>query len=189
VSEKTVFNYFPSKEALILDHPDTAMAVLRVGFADPDHTPTESALRILAGELGAITAWLAAEPDLAVASGRLSRFGALIDTTPALRAYQWDQTDQLITTAAHALAERAGLAPDDPEPRIAATALIGLWQVQFAALHKHVDGIRTPAQVRRAVTAEVTRAARVIDTGLATFTAKPRSRRRRVDAAGGAAAR
>src|SRR5947209_10728876 len=67
VSEKTVFNYFPSKEALILDHPDATMAALRTGLADTGRTPTEAALDILADELAALTGWLADQPDLASA--------------------------------------------------------------------------------------------------------------------------
>jgi hypothetical protein len=75
--------------------------------------------------------------------------------------------------AAAALAGRAAMSPDDPEPRIAATALLGLWRVQFQALGKYLDGTRTPAQLHRAVSADVRRAARLIDTGLSSsaFTA------------------
>src|SRR3954471_174340 len=39
VSEKTVFNYFPTKEALILDRWDATMFALRTGLADPDVSP------------------------------------------------------------------------------------------------------------------------------------------------------
>src|SRR5712672_3397034 len=35
VSEKTVFNYFPTKESLILDRLDATVASLRTGLADP----------------------------------------------------------------------------------------------------------------------------------------------------------
>src|SRR4030081_1866989 len=35
VSEKTVFNYFPTKESLVLDRWDATMAALRTGLADP----------------------------------------------------------------------------------------------------------------------------------------------------------
>src|ERR1700716_3464621 len=45
VSEKTVFNYFPTKESLILDHPDATLASLRTGLADPGLTPLEAALK------------------------------------------------------------------------------------------------------------------------------------------------
>jgi AcrR family transcriptional regulator len=176
VSEKTVFNYFPTKESLILDHPDATMASLRTSLADPGLTPIEAALRILAGELNAMTSWLDAQPDLAEASAKVRRFNVLIQTTPSLRAYQRDMTDQLVAVAAEVLAHRAGMSTDDPEPQIAATALLGLWQVQFGSLRKYLDGARTPAQVRKAVTADVRRAARLIDTGLSTFAAARRRR-------------
>src|ERR1700733_4084748 len=63
VSEKTVFNYFPTKESLILDRLESTMAALRVGLADPALSPVEAALRILDGELGAMTTWLANQED------------------------------------------------------------------------------------------------------------------------------
>ena len=169
VSEKTVFNYFPTKESLILDHPDTTLTALRADLADPSVPPVEAALRILAGELGAWTLWLDSQPDRAQAVSRVRRFGALIQSTPSLRAYQRDMRDRLVAAAAEVLAGRAGMTAADPEPQIAATCLIGLWQVQFTGMGRYVDGVRTAAQVRAAVTADVRRAARLIDAGLATF--------------------
>jgi hypothetical protein len=74
--------------------------------------------------------------------------------------------DQLVAVAAEILAARAGLRPDDPEPQIAATALLGLWEVQFGRLRMYLDGSRTPSQVHEAVTADVERAAQVIANGL-----------------------
>jgi hypothetical protein len=73
--------------------------------------------------------------------------------------------------AAAILAERAGMSADDPEPQIAATALLGLWRIQFQGLRKYLDGTRTPAQVHQAVSADVHRAAQLIDTGLSSFAA------------------
>jgi hypothetical protein len=80
--------------------------------------------------------------------------------------------DQFTAVAAGILAARAGLSPDDPEPHIAAIALLGLWRIQFQALSKYLDGTRTPAQVHQAVSAEVNRAAQVIDTGLRSFASR-----------------
>src|SRR5258707_12855895 len=39
VSEKTVFNYFPAKEALILDRLESTMAALKSGLAAPGAPP------------------------------------------------------------------------------------------------------------------------------------------------------
>ena len=166
VSEKTVFNYFPTKESLVLDRLDVTMASLRTGLADPAVSPVQAALRILDDELGAMTTWLAAQDDPVQAGAAIRRFGALIQATPSLRAYQSDMMDQFVAVAAEILAGRAGTSADDPEPQIAAIALLGLWRIQFQSLSRHLDGARTPAQVRQAVTADVQRAARLIGTGL-----------------------
>jgi hypothetical protein len=52
---------------------------------------------------------------------------------------------------------------------IGATALPGLWRIQFQALSKYLDGTRTPERVHRAVAADVCSAAQLIDTGLNSF--------------------
>src|ERR1019366_1180166 len=59
VSEKTVFNYFPTKESLVLDRLDATMASLRTGLIEPGVSSVEAALRILDDELSAMTTWLA----------------------------------------------------------------------------------------------------------------------------------
>ena len=171
VSEKTVFNYFPTKESLILDRLESTMASLRTGLAEPGVSPVEAALRILDHELGAMTSWLAGQDDPGKASAAIRRFGTLIRATPSLRAHQSDMMDQFVAVAAAILAERAGMSADDPEPQIAATALLGLWRIQFQSLSKYLDGTRTPSQVHQAVTADVRRAAQFIDTGLSSFAA------------------
>src|SRR5256885_1197073 len=169
VSEKTVFNYFPTKESLVLDRFDTTMTGLRAALAEPGVRPVEAVLRILDAELGALTSWLAAQDDQPLAPAGILRLGDPIRSTSSLRAYQHDMTEQLTVMAAEILATRAGLGPDDPEPQIAATALLGLWRIQSQALRKHLAGDHTPAQRHEAVSAEVQRAARLIDSGLRSF--------------------
>jgi AcrR family transcriptional regulator len=169
VSEKTVFNYFPTKESLLLDRWDGTMGALRAALAEPGVPPVEATLRVLAAELGALTSWLDVAPDPGAAVAQIRRFGALIQSTPSLRAHRHDLADEVVAVAAELLAERAGLDAQDPEPQIAAAALLGLWQIHYRALRKYADGSRTPAQLRAAVTAEVRRAARLLDDGLGSF--------------------
>jgi AcrR family transcriptional regulator len=181
VSEKTVFNYFPVKEALIMDRLEGTLAALRTGLGDRGRSPVEAVLAILAGELGAMTgllveprdagAWDAgagrgAGAEAAVRRQAIRRFGDLIRATPALRAYQADMMERSISVATGILAARAGLTPDDPEPQIAARALLGLWRVQGDSLRKHLDHAATPAGLHELVTADVRRAARIVETGL-----------------------
>jgi AcrR family transcriptional regulator len=171
VSEKTVFNYFPTKESLILDRLETTVSSLRTGLADPERPPIEAALQILDRELCAMTDWLDGQDDPGQAIRAIVRFGDLIRATPSLRAYQSDMMDQFVSVATPILAARAGMSPDDPEPQIVARALLGLWHVQANSLRKHLDGARVPARVRELVTADVRRAARLLDTGLCSFAA------------------
>ena len=169
VSEKTVFNYFPSKESLLLDRFADTMPVLRTRLADRGLSPVDAVLRVLADELRGLVSSLEQQHDRARAIARIVRFRELVDSSASLRAYQRDAADQLAATAAEVLAERAGVDPADPEPQIAAAALVGLWHVHFKALRKYLDGTRTPKQVERAVTADVERAARLLARGLPTF--------------------
>jgi AcrR family transcriptional regulator len=166
VSEKTVYNYFPTKESLVLDRWDSTMVSLRAGLANPDVAPIEAALRILADELRGLTLWLSSQDDVTTACVEVLRFGNLMQSTPALRAYQREMNDQLIAASAEVLAGRIGMAPDDPEPQIAATALLGLWSVQSRSLRKNLDAGRVPERIQRDVTNDVERAAHVIDAGL-----------------------
>jgi AcrR family transcriptional regulator len=169
VSEKTVYNYFPTKESLILDRWDATARDLRAGLADPGTHPVDAAEHILAGELAAQISWLDGQPDPAAAMASVRRFGELLAATPALRACQQETTASLIALAAGLLADRIGGRADDPGPQIAATALLGLWAVHFTALKKYLSTGLTPAGVRDAVTADVAAAAEVLRTGLGSF--------------------
>jgi AcrR family transcriptional regulator len=173
VSEKTVYNYFPTKESLILDRWESTAKALRAGLADAGTHPVDAVRGILAGELAALTSWLASQDDTVAAVGSVRRFGELIATTPALRAYHNDTMNELVMMASGLLATRVGQAADDPGPQIAATALMGLWTVHFTALRKYLDDTRTPAAVFAAVTADVDAAAELLRTGLGSFARTP----------------
>jgi AcrR family transcriptional regulator len=174
VSEKTVYNYFPTKESLILDRWDATARALRAGLADAGTHPVDAVQHILANEIAALTSWLDAQPDPAAAVASVQRFGELLAATPALRAYQQETTASLVALAAGLLANRIGRRADDPEPQIAATALVGLWDVHFTALKRYLGRGLTPAGVRDAVTADVASAGQVLRAGLGPFTAAER---------------
>src|ERR1700724_2647309 len=63
VSEKTVFNYFPTKESLVLDRLEPIVTALRDELADRQGPPVEAALRILDRELAGLTSLLARQDD------------------------------------------------------------------------------------------------------------------------------
>ncbi len=117
--------------------------------------------------------WLTGQDDPGRAAQAMVRFGDLIRATPSLRAYQSEMMDQFAAVATQILAARAGVSANDPEPQIAARALLGLWQVQAQSLRAHLNGAHPPARLHELVTADVRRAARLIDTGLRSFPASP----------------
>ena len=176
VSEKTVFNYFPVKEALVMDRLEATLAALRAGLADAALSPVQAALLILDRELAGMTGWLAGHEDGSRARRGVRRFGDLIRATPALRAYQADMMERSVVVATEVLAARAAMTPDDPEPQIAARALLGLWRVQADSLRKYLEQAPTSARLHELVTADVRRAAQLIDTGLRAFAAPAPSR-------------
>lgn len=173
VSEKTVYNYFPTKESLLLDREESMAQSIRaaLGPGAAERSPVDGALEILTAELSALRGfWDAAHGDGFNGMHLVVRFTELIDSTPSLRAAQRDMMDRLVVVAAEAMAERAGVSPDDPEPMIAAHAILGLWRIQFAGLRRYAESGATPDEVMARVDDEVRRAARLIDSGLWAFT-------------------
>ena len=169
VSEKTVYNYFPTKESLILDRWQSTPSALLHALADPAMAPIDAVLQVLDGDLRAWTSWYTKLERPAEAGAKVRQFADMLQATPSLRAYERDMTDQLVAKAARALALRIGLKPEDPEPQIAAAALIELWRVQDRSLRRHLETASTPAQIRNRVSTDVQRAARLLRDGLAAF--------------------
>jgi len=170
VSEKTVYNYFPTKESLILDREEPMVDDIRrvLGPGGAGTSPIDAAVGLITDELArTYDHW--DDHDQSLDLTLVRRFGELLERTPSLRAAQRDMMDRLVGVAAQAMAARAGVDPDDPEPQIAADALLGLWRVQYRAMRRYSDGTRSPAEVRDRVLDEVHRAARLIDTGLWSF--------------------
>ena len=171
VSEKTVYNYFPTKESLLLDREDDMIAAVHraLGPAAMQRSPIEAVV----GELLAdIERTYRAFDDIdngEMAVTFIRRFSKLVESTPSLRAAQRDMMDRIAGVAALVLAERAGVDPTDPEPQIAARAIVDLFRIEHQSMNKHSDGLHDPAEVRDLVTQDVRRAARLIDTGLWSF--------------------
>ncbi|HEX8868036.1 MAG TPA: TetR family transcriptional regulator [Lentzea sp.] len=165
VSEKTVFNYFPSKEALVLDRLEATADALRTQLADPALSPVTAMLKILDDELRDLGSSLTGDEALT----GYRKFGDLIRSTPSLRAYQSSTAERFVDVAAEALASRAAFGSTDPEPQITAAALLGLWRIQFRALRTHLRPGHPVQDALAAAADEVRRAAALIEGGLAAF--------------------
>ena len=174
VSEKTVYNYFPTKESLVLDWADEAVEQMARALREraPDESITESVVRAINLDMARFDN----APDELVEF--VPMFGAMIETTPALRAAWLEQHDRLARVARDELAAQAGVDPRDPEPTAAGRALAGLAEVAMESRMRHIgDGLRGEA-LRATVAGDLDRAARLLETGLWSFNL-PRSARAR----------
>ncbi len=173
VSEKTVYNYFPTKESLVLDRDEAMQDLVRrsLGPEAPAGSPVEAFVAALRVDLEQhLHQW---EPDPEIDERKvldiIKRFHEMVETTPSLRAAHREATDRLRRIAAESLAARAGMDPSDPEPLIAAAALIALLGVRWSAIRRFVDDGASLDGVISGASEDVARAARLIDSGLWSF--------------------
>jgi AcrR family transcriptional regulator len=168
VSEKTIYNYFPTKESLLLDREEESTIELRKALG-PDGdpiSPVEAIVRILKGEVDEFVTHFNSNQ---VMYSQIAAFN-VIESTPSLKAARADMIDRLAQVAAESMAARAGIDPSDPEPQIAADALTSLWRIFYRAIVKYSnDEDLSGDEIRDAVLNDVRRAARLLDTGLWSF--------------------
>jgi AcrR family transcriptional regulator len=169
VSEKTIYNYFPTKESLVLDIEDemTSNIERALGPGTEISSPVEATKALVIEQIRDLAANVRGTNQFDMATIRA--FIDMINDTPSLRAAQFDMTERLAQVAARAMAARAGVDPEDPEPQIAADALLGLWRLYYRATAKYANEETSPSQFEKLVQDEVERAGRLIDTGLWSF--------------------
>lgn len=162
VTEKTVFNHFSSKEALLVDRWPELIASVRANLADQSHSLLDAVLATLTSELEILT-----EGGKASAQhmAGVTRFGALLESSPALLDHRRRYLQQLTAVIRTALVERFGTHEDDPATQITAEALAGLFPVFYRSLARHAPR-HNAAQTRRRVRADIQQAARRLAEGL-----------------------
>ncbi|HEY3771665.1 MAG TPA: TetR family transcriptional regulator [Solirubrobacteraceae bacterium] len=178
VSEKTIYNYFPTKESMVLDSADEIVEGIAAALRErgPDESITAAVVRALTGETARF------DFDIDGLAETVPAFVAMIEQTPALHAAWLEIHARLAQVVTEELAAEADIDPRDPEPMIAGRALVGLGEVGMQSRVRHTqDGLRGD-ELREAVLSDVQRAARLLDTGLWAFNL-PASRRARTQAA------
>jgi AcrR family transcriptional regulator len=175
VSEKTVYNYFPTKESLVFDEADEASA--RIAAALRERDQGESPARAIVRALSEDAAKLEDIPD--ETHVLLPLFAEMVACTPPLRAAWLELQDRLVEVATVELARHADLSPQEPEPAIAARAIVGLVELYYKSHIRHIEeGLRAGA-LTAAVRSDLERAARLLDAGLWSFNLLTLGRRSR----------
>ncbi len=165
VSEKTIYNYFPTKESMVLDAADETLAQLAQALRErgPDESLTEAVLRALESDMRRFDE----VSDDIVAF--LPMFVAMIETTAALHAAWLELYGRLVEVVRDELALQAGVDPRDPEVAVAGRALVGLVQLALESRVRWIqEGLRGEA-LQSAVSSDINRAARLLETGLWSF--------------------
>ena len=144
VSEKTVYNYFPTKESLVFDRADEGIARLAAALREREagESPTKAVLRALGEDLDELGE-LPEEVHMF-----MPVFAEMVASTPALRAAWLDLQGRLVAVATEELAARADVDPRDPEPLIAARAIAGLLEVAYESRVRQIEAGLRGAELR-----------------------------------------
>jgi AcrR family transcriptional regulator len=165
VSMKTLYNYFPTKESMVLDQADELIEEMARALRD-----RPAGMSITDAVVGAIEANMDGFDLLEDEQAAfVPKFEVMVKRTPALRAHWLEILDRLARVAAEQLAWQAGVAASDPEPTVAGRALVGLVQVDSDSRVRHIAAGLRGAELRAAVVGDVRQAARLLENGLASL--------------------
>ncbi|MBS4099860.1 TetR/AcrR family transcriptional regulator [Tsukamurella paurometabola] len=166
VSPATVFNYFPTKEDLVLqgmaEYGERLVGALR------DRAPGTSVLEAFRAHLREPRGVLAVDDPRAVEG--LVRVRAIIAASPALRARELLLADAAAADLAALLAEEQG---DGIRTRALATAAIGITQAMTLEVHRLAESGLLGTEIAATVLPEGTAAVDVLIRGLARTSAAP----------------
>jgi AcrR family transcriptional regulator len=154
VSEKTVFNYFPTKEDLFFDEVPERRAALAAAIRDraPGQSVVAALRRLQDGEC----------PRLC--SVAFATFARIIEESPALQAKELEVMAALTETLAGSIRDELGVPALDAS--VAANMLVGVhWQLFRNARTQALAGRHGPGAVRR-LRADLDRAYRLLEHGL-----------------------
>ena len=168
VSEKTVFNYFPTKEDLFFDEVPAREAALveAIRAREPAESIVAALRRLQAGDC----------PRLC--SPGFATFARIIEESQALQAKELQVMARLTEVLAGAIEGELGV--HELEAKVAANVLVGVhWQLFRNARSQALSGRHGPAAVKR-LRSDLERAYRLLEHGLAVL--EPASDKREVSA-------
>ncbi|UKY51775.1 TetR/AcrR family transcriptional regulator [Streptomyces inhibens] len=163
VSNMTVFNYFPTKEDLVLhrveDHFDEAAATVRA--RQPDETPLAALRRHFLAGLDARDATTGLNDQAEYIS-----FQRMVLGSPRLWLRMVEQASRMEDSLSAAFAEIAGAGDDDITPRIAASQVIAVQQALVVHNLRNVLAGATADALHDRAVADANRAFDLLEHGL-----------------------
>jgi AcrR family transcriptional regulator len=168
VSQATVFNYFPTKEDLFYSGLEAFEEALLSAIRNRE--PNESVLDAFGRFVLEPRGLLAATQPEAVE--HLAAITRTITDSRALLAREQRIFDRYTASQGVLIAEETGAGPDDVEPRVAATALLGVHRALIDYTRSQINaGVRNP-QLARRVRAQGRKALALLERGLGDYAVK-----------------
>jgi AcrR family transcriptional regulator len=168
VAEKTVFNYFPTKEDLFYSRLEAFEEDLLAAIRERE--PGKSALDAFADFMlearGVLAFDSARDPE---ATEQLRTITRVITESPALLARERQVFARCAASLAALLAEETGAEPDDLRPRVAAGAMIGLHRSLIDYSRTRILAGGSGARLTRDIRAQAQHAFELLESGLGDY--------------------
>jgi AcrR family transcriptional regulator len=174
VAEKTVFNYFPTKEDLFYSGMEAFEERLldAVREREPGETVLAAFRRFVLRPDGVFAMRGGGEDGGRAATEQLRTITRVITESPALLARERQVLARYADTLAELIASETGAGPDDLEPRIAAHALIGVHRSLIEYVRRRVATGASAAQIAGELGEQGERAFALLERGLRDYAAR-----------------
>jgi AcrR family transcriptional regulator len=166
VAEKTVYNYFPTKEDLVYSRMEAFEE--RLLDAVRERGPGQSALAAFAEFMDETYAVLAER----AATGELKAITRVITNSRALLAREQQVFGRYTASLAALLAEETRTKPDDVKPWVAANALMGVHRAIIDYVRRRTLAGASGARLAREVETQTKDALAALEGGLADYALK-----------------
>ncbi|HEY1318069.1 MAG TPA: helix-turn-helix domain-containing protein [Gaiella sp.] len=170
VAEKTVFNYFPTKEDLFYSRLESFEEELLGSIREraPDKTVVDAFGRFLLTPRGVFASRVG--DDRHAALEELRTITRVITESPALLAREQHVFERYTVSLASLLAEETGARAEDVEARVVANALIGVHRALIDEVRRRVlAGEDDLDRLARDLRAAARRALRRLESGLGSY--------------------
>lgn len=174
VSDRTVFNYFPTKEHLVFDRLEAFETALLAAIRE--RRSGESVLAAFRRFVLQSSVRLEAEE----ASEVVATAARMITASPALQVREREVLARYTRSLARLIAEETGAGADDIEPWIAAGALMAVHRAVLDDARRRVLAGRRSPGLAVEVRATAERALALLERGLGRYALKRKPSRRRV---------
>jgi AcrR family transcriptional regulator len=174
VAEKTVFNYFPTKEDLFYSGMEAFEERLldAVREREPGETVLDAFRRFVLRPDGVFAMRGGGEDGGRAATEQLRTITRVITESPALLARERQVLARYADTLAELIASETGAGPDDLEPRIAAHALIGVHRSLIEYVRRRVATGASAAQIAGELGEQGEQAFALLERGLRDYAAR-----------------